>query len=61
MTVPELIEALQAIPGDSTLRTMRVLVTVGRPYAKPTAAEGPITHVGVEGTEVILYTNVQIQ
>lgn len=48
MTVAELIEQLQTLPGDADLRHVVVLITVHRPYASDTRMECSINRVGID-------------
>lgn len=48
MTVTELIEALQQLSGDPDLRTVRLMVTISRPYAKDVRVDGGVWGVSVQ-------------
>jgi serine protease inhibitor ecotin len=54
MTVPELIEKLQSLPGDSSLKTIRLEVGVHRQYAKPATVDCSAVELTSEGTSVTL-------
>lgn len=61
MTVGELIEELQQLPGNSDLRVVLARVIVNRPYATDVAREGTISRVSLERDAALLTTFIYIE
>ena len=61
MTVAELIEELQRLPGDAALRTVEFRVTVHRYYAAPTQASGEVYDVDISGVIARIHGSVFIE
>jgi hypothetical protein len=57
MTVAELIEALQQLPGDPSLRPVVVAVQIGRPYIDGDDLSGRIDRVDLYGNGVRLWAS----
>ena len=56
VTVADLIEKLQRLPGDSTLRRVEIKVTVHRPYKAETVMDGCDVHsVDLERTVAVIH------
>lgn len=54
MTVGELIERLQRLPGDPDLRTVVVRMTLRRPYAGDVTVEGVVRDLSLGSVELNL-------
>lgn len=55
MTVSELIEELRALPGDPDLCPVIVRMTIQRPYAADTRAEGALQRISLSHGELNVY------